>query len=95
MALYDAGMINIENAVKQTAKNQEVIARNIANLSNPDYVPETFDSELEKAKYERDRKVNMEKEMAKMGQNGVKYNACNRLWTIKYQYLRKVATQGK
>lgn len=95
MALYDASIKKVESAVKQTARNQEIIAKNIANLSNPDYVPKTFASELDKAKYQRERKVNLEKEMAKMGQNAVKYNTCNRLWTIKYQYLRKVATQGK
>jgi flagellar basal body rod protein FlgB len=95
MTLFNESVDRLENGISKTVEAQKVIAKNIANLSNPNYIPEGFDDELKKAKIKLDRKVLLEQEMTKMSKNGLKYNAYLRLLTMKSQNLRRVATLGK
>lgn len=91
----DASISKLENNIKECAKTQSVIAKNVANLSNPDYIPNSFDRELAVAKGKLDKKVLLEQEMTKMSRNSIRYNTYIKLLTMKYQNMRKVATLGK
>lgn len=93
MGLYDS-IDRLENNIVRTSGAQQQIAKNIANLNNPAYVP-PFDKELADAQGRIDRKVLLENEMAKMSKNSIEYNTYIRLLTNKYQSLKKIASQGK
>lgn len=93
--MKDFGINHLENNIRECAKNQNVIAKNVANLNNPNYVPKTFDTELNDAQGRLDRKVLLEQEMTKMSRNSIRYNTYIKLLTMKYQNMRKVATLGK
>ncbi|OGI09574.1 MAG: hypothetical protein A2X41_06525 [Candidatus Margulisbacteria bacterium GWE2_39_32] len=95
MSIFNPSVEKLENGIQNCAKTQQDIAKNIANLSNPNYVPKTFDKELAEAQGRLDRKVLIEDEMTKMSKNSVHYNTYVKLLTMRYQNIRKVVTLGK
>jgi flagellar basal body rod protein FlgB len=88
----------IEQAIYDAAKRQAVYAYNVANASTPGFKPVLFEDELEKAKRQygkENQTFNLEDEMGKIAMNGLKHSSLTKIFSTRYQILRKVVTMGK
>jgi flagellar basal body rod protein FlgB len=98
--LYDDTLLRLEGEIKKSIRKQAIYAHNIANAKVDGYRPIRFEDELNELKsrpgwsIESD-KVVMEEEMAKMTKNRIRHQTFLRLYNLKLEVLRKVATQGK
>jgi len=96
--LFDDTMFLLENNIKQTINRQNIIAYNLANAKNPDFVPVRFEDELQEIMnrpgFKADQ-INTEEEMAKMTKNRYKHQSMVRLMNLKYEVLRKIISQGR
>jgi flagellar basal body rod protein FlgB len=96
--LFDDTMFLLENNIKQTINRQNIIAYNLANAKNPDFVPVRFEDELQEIMnrpgFVADQ-INTEEEMAKMTKNRYKHQSMVRLMNLKYEVLRKIISQGR
>lgn len=94
--MFDYTFLEIEKAMSNLVKNQEVHAHNLANINTPGYEPVEFDEELQKAVKRLDnKKVVLEEEMAALSENSIKYTACVKLLTQKVNVLKTIASQGR
>lgn len=94
--IFDETFKNLEQSMKAAAAKQSVIAHNIANANVPGYEPMDFDEELGMAvKRIGEKKVILEKEIAKMSDNSLRYSAYVKLLTQKLGILRTIVTQGR
>ena len=96
--LFDDTMFLLENNIKDTIQRQNVIAYNLANAKNPDFVPVRYEDELKditsRPGFMTDQ-VNTEEEMTKMTKNRYKHQSMVRLMNLKYEVLRKIISQGR
>lgn len=94
--LFDKTFDDLETSMKITAKRQAVIAHNIANANTPGYEAQEFDEYLGRAVTRQNEKnVILEKEMADLSDNSLKYSSYVKLMTQKLGILRTIASQGK
>jgi flagellar basal body rod protein FlgB len=96
--LFDDTMFLLESNIKDTIQRQNVIAYNLANAKNPDFVPVRYEDELKdimnRPGFKADQ-VNTEEEMTKMTKNRYKHQSMVRLMNLKYEVLRKIISQGR
>jgi flagellar basal body rod protein FlgB len=96
--LFDDTMYLLEQNLKETVNRQNIIAHNLANAKNPDFVPVRYEDELKEIMsrpgFKMDQ-VNTEEEMTKMTKNRYKHQSMVRLMNLKYEVLRKVISQGR
>lgn len=92
-AVFNRTYSQLEKATLEATRRQQVYAKNIANLSNPDYVPVDEKGKPISSKLEKD--ALLENEMSKMSQNNVKYTAYVKMMSLRFQTLRKIVTLGK
>lgn len=88
----------ITNGIYDCGQRQAVYNYNIANASTPNFQPIQFQDEIEKAKkrYGKENQTfNLENEMAKIAMNTLKQSSLTKLFSTRYQILRKVVTMGK
>ncbi|MBU0572989.1 MAG: flagellar basal body protein [Candidatus Margulisbacteria bacterium] len=77
-------------------ERQAVIAQNIANANTPGYEPLEFDEVLQKAVKRRDQEnVSIEKEMALLADNSVKYSSYAKLMSSKVNLMKTIISQGR
>jgi flagellar basal body rod protein FlgB len=96
MEIFDPTFVNLQHGIDRAAKKQAVIAQNIANATNPDYVAMDFDEALNKAVIRVNKKdVVLEEEMAALARNTGEHAAYVKLLTSKLNVIRTVATQGR
>jgi flagellar basal body rod protein FlgB len=98
VVLFDDTMFLLEQNLKETVHRQNVIAYNLANAKNPDFVPVRYEDELKEIMsrpgFVMDQ-VNTEEEMTKMTKNRYKHQSMVRLMNLKYEVLRKIISQGR
>ena len=95
-AIFDKSFDDLEKSIRVSAKRQAVIAQNIANANTPGYEALEFDEALERAVVRQDaKKVVLEKEMAELSQNSMKYSSYVKIMTAKLGVLKTIASQGK
>ncbi len=98
-------MLNkLENLLTWTAKRQQAIGANLANLDTPGYRAKdySFDSELQEArKYDVNttvkadgNNVDLEREMTEMNKNGVQYLTVVQFLNQKLRMLRSSIVDG-
>jgi flagellar basal body rod protein FlgB len=95
LGIYDNTFIRLQQAVEKAAKKQAVIAQNIANANNPDYVALEFDEALNKAVKRSNKQIVIEDEMAAMSKNQIEHSAYIKLLASKISVLRTAVTQGR
>ena len=94
--VFDQSFEDLEKAMKIAAKRQAIISHNIANANTPDYEALKFDEVLGEAVVrENNKKVVLEKEMAELSENSLKYSSYVKLMSQKLGILRSIATQGR
>ncbi|PIS29991.1 hypothetical protein COT42_03865 [Candidatus Saganbacteria bacterium CG08_land_8_20_14_0_20_45_16] len=94
--LFGVKFSALERAMRIAAGFQEVTAQNVANAKTPGYEALTFDEELLKAVKRQDKKeVVLEKELATLTENSIKYSSYVKLLSSKINVLRTIATQGR
>lgn len=95
MEIFDDAFITLHYGINRATKIQAVIAQNIANANNPDYIPLEFDEVLNKAVKRADKSIIIEEEMAALSKNAIEHSAYVKLLASKINVLRTVATQGR
>lgn len=95
IGLFDESFSALDRAMQIATQRQAVIAHNIANADTPNYIPLEFDEVLQKAIQRKEKKVNLELEMAALADNSTKYSAYTKLMTSKIGILRSIITQGR
>jgi flagellar basal body rod protein FlgB len=95
MEIFDSTFVRLQEGITKVTKKQAVIAQNIANINNPDYVAQDFDEVLNKAVKRVNKKVILEEEMAALSKNSTEHSAYVKLLTLKMGVLHTVSTQGK
>ncbi len=94
--IFDGTFDNLQKALDVATKRQAIIAHNIANANTPGYEAMDFDEILGKAvKRTEGGPVIIEKEMAAMSENSIKYSAYIKFLSSKITVLRTIATQGR
>lgn len=94
--LFDETFNSLERAMRVTSLRQGVIAQNIANANTPGYEALKFDEQLMKAvTREENRQVVLEKEMAELTENSVRYSAYVKMLSSKLNMLKTIASQGR
>lgn len=94
--MYDGTFDNLTKAMAIAAKRQTIIAQNIANANNPDYVPLKFDEALNKAVEKADKgSVVLEDEMNDLSSVAGQHSAYIKFLTAKLSVIRTVVTQGR
>ncbi|HYR85220.1 MAG TPA: hypothetical protein VE422_14140 [Terriglobia bacterium] len=94
----------LENLLTWTAKRQQAMSTNLANLDTPGYRAKdySFDSELQEAqKYDvktavkaDGNNVDLEREMTEITKNGVQYLTLVQFLNQKFKMLRSSITDG-
>jgi len=87
--------VNLQNGIDKTSKKAAIIAQNIANINNPNYVPEDFDEVLNKAVKRADKNIVIEDEMAALSRNSSEHASYVKLLVSKLSVIRTVVTQGR
>lgn len=81
--------------MKEAAERQAVHSHNLANANTPGFEPLEFDQELGKAVKQLDKKVVIEKELADLSENSIKYSAYVKLLSQKINIMKTIASQGR
>jgi|WetSurMetagenome_2_1015567.scaffolds.fasta_scaffold599737_2 flagellar basal body rod protein FlgB len=93
--MFDDTFNNVEMALNRATKKQAIIAQNIANAGNPNYIPKDFDEVLNKAVERKNKNIVIEEEMATLSKNAIDHSAYVKLLASKIGVLRTVVTQGR
>lgn len=96
--VMDDVSIKLKNAIEDASRRQAVYSYNVANASTPGFKPVRFDDELQKAQArygEESKDFNLEEEMAKIAMNNMRHSALTKIFSTRYQILKKVLTGGK
>lgn len=94
--MYDGTFDNLSKAMEIATKKQAIIAQNIANANNPNYVPLKFDEALNKAVEKADKgTVVLEDEMNDLSTVAGQHSAYIRFLTAKLGVIKTVVTQGR
>ncbi|MFH2033875.1 MAG: flagellar basal body protein [Candidatus Margulisiibacteriota bacterium] len=94
--MLDRSFSSLEKAMATAVERQAVIAQNIANVNTPGYEPLEFDEVLQKAVKRRDQEsVSIEKEMALLADNSVKYSSYAKLMSSKVNLMKTIISQGR
>ncbi|MFH1617335.1 MAG: flagellar basal body protein [Candidatus Margulisiibacteriota bacterium] len=94
--MLDRSFSSLEKAMATAVERQAVIAQNIANANTPGYEPLEFDEVLQKAVKRRDQEnVSIEKEMALLADNSVKYSSYAKLMSSKVNLMKTIISQGR
>lgn len=93
--MFDDTFNNLEVSLERATKKQAVIAQNIANANNPDYVPMEFDEALNKAVARKNKTIVIEEEMATLSKNSIEHSAYVKLLASKLGVMKTVVTQGR
>lgn len=93
--IFDEAFVTLHHGINRATMKQAVIAQNIANANNPDYIPLKFDEVLNKAVKRAEKSVIIEEEMAALSKNAIEHSAYIKLLASKINVLRTVATQGR
>lgn len=87
---------NLEKAIFEASRRQQIIARNVANIESENYKKIVFKDELEKAEMKlASKEVLLDNEMAKLAENNIKMTSYVQLLSSRIKQLKKVVTLGK
>lgn len=96
VGMFDGTFDNLERAMTIATRRQAVLADNIANAKTPGFRPKDFDEVLMRAVERQDQKqVNLERELAELTENSVRYSAYLKQMSAKMGVLRSIVTQGR
>jgi len=93
--IFDPTVDVLQGGIERAAKKQAIIAQNIANANNPNYIPMDFDEVLNKAVKRTNKSIVIEEEMASLSKNSIEHSAYIKLLASKISVIRTVVTQGR
>ena len=93
--IFDNTFENIHIAMSNSTRKQAILAHNIANIDTPDFEALDFDDVLGRAVKRKEGGVVLEKELAALTENSIKYSALVKLLSSKINIMRTIATQGR
>jgi hypothetical protein len=85
---------NLEGALNQNIGLHKQTIKNIANINSDNYI-KSFPDTLSDAEKQIRKKAELDQELNSLSEKSLRIETLMRIWTMKYQDLRKVSTLGK